>query len=119
MSELMRKPHIEADTVELYLKGPAAKRQEALAALSGLGFVDMSGGIPWRAGFPEIAGENLPGTVLAGARVKEGMSQRELSRLTGIPQRHISEMENGKRPIGKENAKKLSKALHIGYKVFL
>jgi plasmid maintenance system antidote protein VapI len=39
--------------------------------------------------------------------------------MTGIPQRHISEMENGKRPIGKEMAKKLGKALNISYKVFL
>jgi plasmid maintenance system antidote protein VapI len=39
--------------------------------------------------------------------------------MIGIPQRHISEMENGKRPIGKEMAKRLGKALNIGYKVFL
>ena len=36
-----------------------------------------------------------------------------------IPQRHISEMENGKRTIGKEMAKRLSKVLHTDYKVFL
>jgi plasmid maintenance system antidote protein VapI len=42
-----------------------------------------------------------------------------LSDLTGIPQRHISMMENGKRPIGKEMAKRLGNALNIGYKVFL
>ena len=29
------------------------------------------------------------------------------------------EMENGKRPIGKETAKKLAKALNIDYRVFL
>jgi ribosome-binding protein aMBF1 (putative translation factor) len=115
----MRKPHIEADTVELYLKGPAAKRKEALAALQSLGFVDISEGVPWRTAFSEITEENLPGTVLAGARAKENLSQQELSRLTGIPQRHISEMENGKRPIGKEMAKRLAKALNISYKVFL
>jgi len=39
--------------------------------------------------------------------------------LTGIPQSHISEMENGKRPIGKKRAKILAKALKVGYKVFL
>ncbi len=47
------------------------------------------------------------------------MTQRELARKTGIPQRHISEMENGRRPIGKEMAKRLGEALNIGYKVFL
>ncbi|MDR3632006.1 MAG: helix-turn-helix transcriptional regulator [Desulfocapsaceae bacterium] len=39
--------------------------------------------------------------------------------VAGIPQRHVSEMENGKRPIGKETAKRLSKALHTDYRVFL
>ena len=119
MSAPMRTPHIEADTVELYLRGPAAKRKEALETLQSLGFVDMSGGVPWRAGFPEITEENLPGTVLAGARIKEDMSQRELSRITGIPQRHISEMENGKRAIGKNNAKKFAKVLKTDYRLLL
>jgi len=42
-----------------------------------------------------------------------------LSDNTGIPQRHISEMENNKRPIGKKNAMKFAKALNIDYRVFL
>jgi plasmid maintenance system antidote protein VapI len=44
---------------------------------------------------------------------------KKLSHLTGIPQGHISEMENGKRAIGRESAKRLGKALNINYKVFL
>ena len=59
------------------------------------------------------------GKALAGTRDREGLTQIQLSKLTGIPQRHISEMENGKRPIGKEMAKRLGKALSISYKVFL
>ena len=43
----------------------------------------------------------------------------ELSGLTGIPQHHISEMENGKRCIGKERAKKLAEALHCDYRQLL
>ena len=39
--------------------------------------------------------------------------------LSAVTQRHISEMENGKRPIGKENAKRLAAALHTDYRVFL
>ncbi|MFA6413500.1 MAG: hypothetical protein WCW53_12450 [Syntrophales bacterium] len=35
--------------------------------------------------------------------------------LTGIPQCRINEMENGKRPIGKEIAKRLEGDLNIGY----
>ena len=47
------------------------------------------------------------------------MTQHQLAERCGLPQRHISEMENGKRPIGKENAKRLAAALHVDYRVFL
>ena len=33
---------------------------------------------------------------------REGLTQRQLSEVTGMPQRHISEMESGKRQLGKE-----------------
>jgi transcriptional regulator with XRE-family HTH domain len=56
---------------------------------------------------------------LRGARIKAAITQTRLSELTGIPQRHISEMELGKRPIGKESAKKLALALIVDYRVFL
>jgi plasmid maintenance system antidote protein VapI len=32
---------------------------------------------------------------------------------------HISEMERGKRPIGKDMAKRLAKVFKVNYKVFL
>jgi transcriptional regulator with XRE-family HTH domain len=75
--------------------------------------------IPWREAYPECSEAQLIGKALAGARYREGLTQIKLSKLAGIPQRHISEMENGKRTIGKEMAKRLGKALNIGYKVFL
>jgi DNA-binding XRE family transcriptional regulator len=56
---------------------------------------------------------------LRGARGKEELTQRQLAELTGIPQRHISEMESGKRVIGKETAHKLAKALNCDYRIFL
>lgn len=68
--------------------------------------------------FPEMAW-NAGGVSIRGGRAKEGLTQRQLAELTGIPQRHISEMENGKRPIGKETARKLAKALKVDYRVFL
>ncbi|NVM22378.1 MAG: helix-turn-helix transcriptional regulator [Desulfobacterales bacterium] len=60
----------------------------------------------------------LPGDALAGARAKECLTQQELSKLAGIPQRHVSEMENGKRTIGKEREKILAKASNMGHKFF-
>ncbi len=118
MQVLTKKYRIETETIELRFLGPKKKREQAVRTLGSLGFVDISDAVPWRECFP-YTDEQLPGVSLSGARGKEGMTQRELSKLTGIPQRHISEMENGKRPIGKETAKKLGKALNISYKVFL
>jgi len=105
--------------VALYFAGPPENREKAIQALKSLGFTDTSDSIPWRDAFPEYDDDTLPGVALIGARAKEGLTQQELSKLTGIPQRHISAMENGKRPIGKERARRLGKALNIGYKVFL
>ena len=63
---------------------------------------------------------NSGGVALRGARGKEGVTQKQLAALVGIAQHHISEMENGKRPIGKETAKRLAEALGISdYRVFL
>ena len=67
---------------------------------------------------PELAW-NSGGVAIRGGRGKEGLTQKQLAELTGIAQHHISEMENGKRPIGKETARKLAKALNIDYRVFL
>ena len=68
--------------------------------------------------FPEYLGKERQ-VALRAYRSRENLTQRQLAELTGIPQRHISEMENGKRVIGKELAKRLSKALHADYQVFL
>jgi ribosome-binding protein aMBF1 (putative translation factor) len=106
-------------TVVLTFRGPESKKQTAIEALSRLGFVDTSGSIPWREAFPEFEG-NESGTVLRGARLKEELTQKALAEKTGIPQRHISEMENGKRSIGKNRAEKLAVALNVpDYRVFL
>ena len=62
---------------------------------------------------------NPHGVYLRGIRYREELTQLQLAELTGIPRRHISEMESGKRQIGKERAKKLAAALHADYRVFL
>ncbi len=61
--------------------------------------------------FP-YAEEEKPRVYLRGIRTREDLTQKELSERTGIPIRHISEMENGKRPIGKKNAAKLAEVLN-------
>jgi len=44
---------------------------------------------------------------------KGGMTQQELSELTGTPQSHISEIENGRRQIGKKRAKILGNCSRV------
>jgi transcriptional regulator with XRE-family HTH domain len=77
----------------------------------------MTGLTPW----PRCSRSTLArsSNAIRGYRYRENLTQRQLAELTGIPQRHISEMENGKRTIGKEMAKRLAKALHTDYKMFL
>jgi len=68
--------------------------------------------------FPEYIGREQE-VALRAYRNREGLTQKRLSELTGIPQHHISEMENGKRSIGKERARKLAEALHCDYRQLL
>ncbi len=59
------------------------------------------------------------GIALRGARYREGMSQKELAKKSGISQENISKMENGQRAIGEKVAKKLAKSLKIDYELLL
>ena len=69
--------------------------------------------------FPEYFGKENE-MALRAYRTRENLTQQQLAELSGIPQHHISEMENGKRVIGKERARKLAQALHVSdYRVFL
>ena len=68
---------------------------------------------------PEIYPHFSGGVALRGARKREGLTQKQLAGLLGINQTHISEMEHGKRPIGKEMARRLAIVLGVDYRVFL
>jgi len=118
MREATKKPRT-SKTVDLHFTGPAEKREEAVRLMQELGYTDTSESIPWRDAFPELEEEPSYSITLRGARVKEGMSQSELAQQAGIPQSHISLMENGKMEIGKERAKRLGKALNMDYRLFL
>lgn len=114
MQEPMRMPHID-DQIELKFKGPSNMKHKIIAAAKQYGYVEADTGISWESIYPESS----PGTRLAGARYRENVTQKQLSQLTGISLRQISEMENGKRTINKDSALIFSKVLHCGYKVFL
>lgn len=76
--------------------------------------------IPWREAFKEeIEAYGEGGLMLRGSRQKAEMTQSDLAQKMGISQHHISEMENGKRPIGKEMAKRLAAIFKCDYRKFL
>lgn len=68
--------------------------------------------------FPEYIGKGQE-LALRAYRTRERLTQKQLAELTGISQHHISELETGKRTIGKERAKKLAEALHCDYRQLL
>ncbi len=118
MSARMKKHRTDA-VCTLAFVGPVDHAEAAREALHALGFEEARDTVPWRECFPAWSDVQWPGVALAGARYKEGLTQVQLARLTGIPQRHISEMEHGKRPIGEELAKKLAETLKVDYRILL
>ena len=109
---------VNRPTAEARFAGDSTKIKELKLYAEKLGLVDTTEKVPLEQAMPELL-TNSGGVCIRGGRTKEGFTQIELSELTGISQRHLSEMENGKRPIGKEIAKKLAQALKVDYRVFL
>jgi DNA-binding XRE family transcriptional regulator len=59
------------------------------------------------------------GTTIRGLRAREELTQTELAKKLNIHQAHVSQIENGKRAIGKKLAKKLAKVFNTDYRLFL
>jgi len=59
------------------------------------------------------------GTTIRGFRSRDGMTQVELAKKLNIRQSHVSQMEHGKRVIGKKMAQKLAKLFNTHYQLFL
>jgi ribosome-binding protein aMBF1 (putative translation factor) len=116
MSELTKKPRTKQELATITVEGPVSRRDEAIRLLKELGYELTA--VPWREAL-NVSDDELPGRLLVGARYKESMTQTQLAAATGIPLRHISEMERNKRVITTEVAEKLSKALLVDPRIFL
>lgn len=113
------KKHPTETSSEARFVGPREQIDNLKDYARQLGLHDVSDGLGIAEAFPAY-GKNPLGLALRGARHREGLTQRALAEATGIPQRHISEMEGGKRRIGRERARKIAEALHVSdYRVFL
>ena len=114
MLEHTKKP-IMTNYVEIRFRILVKNLNKAKKIMASYGAEETPNTIPWREVYPDFNGS----VALRGARNREAFTQKQLAHLVGISQTHISEMEHGKRPIGKEMAKRLAKILHVNYRVFL
>lgn len=117
MLALTKKP-ITGKYAELCIRVPVQDADKARKLLTDAGHcIDISERELFSS--DEVFPDSHPGQILRGLRVREGLTQAQLSQNTGLNTRHISEMENGKRPIGKVMAKRLAKALNADYRMLL
>ena len=58
-------------------------------------------------------------SLLRGVRVRENLSQVEFAKLIDVTQANLSNMERGRRPIGKAIAKRIASAFDVDYRYFL
>ena len=114
MLEHTKKP-ATANYVELCFRVPLQSVKKAKDLLGSLGAKDVRDSVPWE----EVYSDFGPHIALRGARKRETLTQKRLAEKLGVDQSHISEMENGKRPIGKKMAKRLAETLGADYRVFL
>lgn len=66
-----------------------------------------------------IAEHGEPAVLLKGLRTKEGLSQIEFAKEVNLTQQNLSAMENGRRNIGKEIAKRIAEKFGVDYRIFL
>ncbi|MAD98832.1 MAG: transcriptional regulator [Flavobacteriaceae bacterium] len=121
MSEAAKKRPTKGAKIEINgrsFRVPKAKADQVLKIVKG--YEEVNDSLPWREVLKDELEETSESAVaLKGFRLREGMSQSELSEKSGVNQSHISEMERGKRPIGKISAQKLAKALNTSFKNLL
>ena len=60
-----------------------------------------------------------PGVLLKGLRYREGLNQIKFAKKLNISQPNLSAMENGKRIIGKDLAKRIAEIFLLDYRIFL
>ena len=70
--------------------------------------------------YKKIKKKLTPGTYIKVFRQNKNMTQAELGKeLGGLPRQHISNMENGSRPISKRIALKLAKLFDVSVEKFI
>jgi len=124
MSELM-KERTTKEFAEIHIRIPGDKKERVRELIKNmLNLADVRYFIWDEAGDDSVSLEDVfpdlhAGSAIRGLRHREEMTQTQLAEKIGVSSRHVSEMENGRRRIDKETAKRLAEALNTTYKVFL
>ena len=125
MPELTRRP-TTGGCSDIVVRGVPGRRVHAVAEAvrnalrnEGLVVTEAESGDDALYTLEEVFGETHPGRAARGLRKSRGLKQKELAALLGVTPGNLSRMETGKRPIGKEMARRLGEALGANYKTFL
>ena len=118
MLELTKKPDTDGQVV-FSVRAPRALADSVQAALEAVLRLAEQAGEGRASTIEETFPDLGPGDALRGGRELCGFTQQQLAEAVGATKSNISEMERGKRPIGKAMAKRLAMALGTSYKVFL
>jgi len=113
MLALVKKPHIE-----LSIQGDRAEELVAWIRkkyeLSVLSAEDGKGSIPVEeTEFWKQMDKNRIGNLLAGARLKAGLTQGQLAKKLGVRQNMVSDYERGRRSLSPAMAARFSEVLHV------
>ena len=128
MSERMHKRHTSDAIVVTVQISPfkqsfnfdRSKKSKLLAMLQTLQSHDETDMVPYDEIFKNIDKKySKVGATIRGCRVRDGLTQKELACKLKIHQVHISQIEHGKRAIGKQLAHKIAKVFNTDYRLFL
>ena len=119
MLAVTKTPHTE---IKFELEGPEEKLLELIKShYRVINIRNHDDSIPYQESFVyrETSTNRIGGRIKA-LRRREGLTQEQLAKKSGIRQAHISEIETGKRQIKNVvTAKKFADALGTSYKIFL
>ena len=116
MLERMQKPH--TNTVFLGVICEQAMVAEVKATLEAKGCTIRQEEKEWYT-IEEVFPNLHAGDSIRGLRYRENITQKQLAEQVGISVQNLSNMEHGRRPIGKEMAKRFAKALNADWRLLL
>jgi len=117
MLAIVKTPHIEIsakvipESLLLYLKAAFGKVVVEEDEDSSVSFRDSK----W---FKSVESKSTPAESILLCREIYGFTQAKLAESVGVPVQNISALENGKRPVSKQMAKKLGKAFGVSPDTF-